>query len=363
MASQAEQNYREVKGEFSVIRWKVCFIKCYQCSSDQTETEETFTSLDKAIKFANDLARIDFREKYFGDTVSIPANVRIVEVGKYKREVPWESWCELSKSLDETIKELDCQPKYKVWYTTSCNWGFEDVAIEFDSFDKAKDAANKLYKENCCYAYALAKCGQLKTNIRIEFIGTTSRFLDTSEWLINTSGIPADKDIPDKYKKEGMFFEVEHSRVPKALSQHSEAFPMFVTDKFIRFDNARNFARCLDSRNPENLYVKETSKHYWFFNINIYAVENGVRTLIPTDDWMDPRCPGTENLSDILEYCSEVAGIKGERDILNDEVKRLNSELEKSNAEIKRLNSIIDASAKMLKSQMNVLKRAGLTED
>ena len=209
----------------------------------------------------------------------------------------------------------------------------------------------------------MAKCGELKTNIRIEQVGTTSRFLDTSEWLVNTSGIPRDADIPDKYKKEGMFFEVEHSRVPKDGSQLPYKFPMFMSDMFDRFDNARNFARCLLRREPNHPYIREASKKYWFFNINIFSVENGVRTLLPVEDWQDPYSNGTEELSTMVEYCSEVAGIKGERDMLNEEVNRLKSELDEAHAEIKRLNQIISASATMLESQMNALKRAGLTED
>jgi hypothetical protein len=360
MAKTNGQDSQSVNGEFNLIRWKVCFVKCNQCSSDLTETEETFTSLEKAIKFANDLGHLDLREKYFGDKLIYPANIRIVEVGRYKKEIPWESWCALAPSIDKSIKELDGQPKFKVWYTTFRDWGFEDVAIEYDSFTTAKDAANKLYKENSCYPYALVKCGELKTNIRIEQVGTTSRFLDTSEWLVNTSGIPRDTDIPDKYKKDGMHFEVEHSRVPKDGCQ-LPLNTMFMTDKFTRFDNARNFARCLLRREPNHPYIREASKNYWFFNINVFSVENGVRTLIPVEDWQDPYSNGTEELSNVLDYCSEVAGIKGERDMFKEEVDRLKSELDEAHAEIKRLKQIISASATMLESQMNAL--AGLTEE
>lgn len=349
-------------------RWHTCFNVCFkQGTNDYTTSEfervEKFGRYESAVKFANDLGKKEFREHFFGNDYTIPVNIRIVEVGEYEKEIPWDEWCDLSKSIDETIKELDGQPKFKVWYTTSRDWGFEHVAIEYDSFDTAKDAANKLYKENRYYAYALATFGQLKTNIRIEQVGTTSRFLDTSEWLVNTSGIPRDADILDKYKKEGMFFEVEHSRVPKDSCQLPYKFPVFMSDMFTRFDNARNFARCLRSCKPEHPYIREESKKYWFFNINVFSVENGVRTLIPVEDWQDPDSNGTEELSTRLDYCSEVAGIKGERDILKEEVARLKSELEASHTEIKQLKQTISASATMLESQMNALKRAGLTED
>ena len=172
------------------------------------------------------------------------------------------------------------------------------------------------------------------------------------------------KELPDlwnKYKKEGMFFEVEHSRVPKDGSHLPYKFPLFMSDMFDRFDNARNFARCLLRREPNHPYIREASKKYWFFNINVFSVENGVRTLLPVEDWQDLSSNGTEELSTMLDYCSEVAAIKGERDILKEEVDRLKTDLDKSHAEIKRLNQIISASATMLESQMNALK--GLTED
>lgn len=359
MAKTNGHDYKGIEPVDNQVRWHVCFKQCTHAYTSERERVERFGLYDSAVKFANDLGRKEFREHFFGNDYTIPVNVRIVEVGEYEKEVPWDSWCNLAQSLDEAIKEI--QPKFKVWYTTSCTWGFEDVAIEYDSFDTAKDAANKLYKENSCYAYALAKCGMLKTNIRIEQVGTTSRFLDTSEWLVSNDGIPRDKDIPDKYKKEGMFFEVEHSRVPKDGCQLPANFAMFVTDKFTRFDNARNFARCLLNCEPNHLYIKEASKNYWFFNINVFSVENGVRTMIPEEDWQDPYSNGTEELSTMLNYCSEVAGIKGERDILKEEVDRLKSELDLSRAEIKRLNHVISASATMLESQMNALN--GLTED
>ena len=346
----------------TALRWHVCYKQSTNDYTSEFERVEKFGIYDSAVKFANDLSKKEFREHFFGNDYTIPVNMRIVEVGEYEHEVPWESWCALAPSIDEAIKEMDDQPKFKVWYTTSRDWGFEHVAIKYDSFDAAKDAANKLYNENSCYAYALAKCGALKTNIRIEQVGTTSRFLDTSEWLVNTSGIPRDADIPDKYKKEGMFFEVEHSRVPKDGSQLPPN-TMFMSDMFDRFDNARNFARCLLRREQNHPYIREASKKYWFFNINVFSVENGVRTLLPEEDWQDPYSNGTEELSTMLEYCSEVAGIKGERDMLNEEVNRLKSELDEAHAEIKRLNQIISASATMLESQMNALKRAGLTED
>ena len=359
---QDSQGLNTVK---TALRWHTRFNVCFkQGTRDYTTSEfervEKFGRYDSAVKFANDLSKKEFREQFFGNDYTIPVNIRIVEVGEYESEVPWESWCELAPSIDKSIKELDGQPKFKVWYTTFRDWGFEDVAIEYDSFTTAKDAANKLYKENSCYPYALVKCGELKTNIRIEQVGTTSRFLDTSEWLVNTSGIPRDTDIPDKYKKDGMHFEVEHSRVPKDGCQLPPN-TMFVTDKFTRFDNARNFARCLLRREPNHPYIREASKNYWFFNINVFSVENGVRTLIPVEDWQDPYSNGTEELSNVLDYCSEVAGIKGERDMFKEEVDRLKSELDEAHAENTRLKQIISASATMLESQMNAL--AGLTEE
>ena len=347
------------------MRWHVCFKQSTNDYTSEFERVEKFGIYDSAVKFANDLSKKEFREHFFGNDYTIPVNIRIVEVGEYEYEVPWESWCALAPSIDEAIKEMDVQPKFKVWYTTNRagdfeHGGSEHIAIEYDSFATAKDAANKLYKENSCYTFALAKYGKLKTNIRIEQVGTTSRFLDTSEWLVNTSGIPKDTDIPDKYKKEGMFFEVEHSRVPKDGCQLPPN-TMFVTDKFTRFDNARNFARCLLRREPDHPYIREASKNYWFFNINVFSVENGVRTLLPVEDWQDPYSNGTEELATVLDYCSEVAAIKGERDILKEEVDRLKTDLDKSHAEIKRLNQIISASATMLESQMNALN--GLTEE
>lgn len=363
MAKTIGQDSKRLNTVKTALRWHVCFNQCTGEHTSEFERVEKFGQYDSAVGFANDLARKEFREHFFGNDYTIPVNIRIVEVGGYEQEVPWESWCELSKSIDEAIEELDGKPKFKVWYTTSRDWGFEHVAIEYDSFETAKDAANKLYKENSCYAYALAKCGQLKTNIRIEKVGTTSRFLDTTEWLVNTSGIPKDADIPDKYKKEGMFFEVEHSRVPKDNCKLPNKVAMFVKDKFTRFDNARNFARCLLRCEPKHFYIKEASKKYWFFNINVFSVENGVRTLIPVGDWQDPASNGTEELSTMLDYCSEVAGIKGERDMLKEEVARLKSELEASHTEIKQLNQTISAAATMLESQMNALKRAGLIEE
>ena len=311
------------------MRWRVCFIKNKGWSCAQCEDSETFTSRDAAVKFGNDLAHADFRAKYFGDPDTIAVNIRIVELGEYEKEVPWDEWCELSKSIDETIKELDekNQPSqwYKVWYKLHADGWIRDVWIEFKTLDEAKKEANRIIKENRRYAMQLVTCGCWKTDVRIQTCCPEchdTMFLPTESWLEQTPKFV----VPEEYKKVGMTFFVEHSRVPKPTNFHDEASPMFVTDKFTTFEQARNFAmHLLNGDGPA--YVIETGKTHWFFNINIYAVENDHRTLVPQDQWCDDVDAKEKNFSGILEYCSEVAGIKGERDMLRDELKRAKDEI------------------------------------
>lgn len=312
------------------MRWRVCFIKHKGSSMAQFEDSETFTSRDAAVKFGNDLGRADFREKYFGDPNTIAANIHIIEVGEYEKEVPWDKWCELSKSIDEIIKELDAetQPKpwFKVWYKLHADGFVRDVSIDCKTLDEAKKEANRILKENRWYALPLVYCGCVKTDVRIQTCCPEchdTMFLPQDSWLEPTQKFV----VPDEYKKEGMTFLVEHSRVPKPTNFHDEASPMFVTDKFTSFDQARNFAmHLLNGDGPA--YVIETGKTHWFFNINIYAVENNRRTLVPQDQWCDDSDAQEKNLSGILAYCSEVAGIKGERDILRDELNHAKAEIE-----------------------------------
>ena len=313
------------------MRWRVCFLKTkgWYCGGAY-EDSESFTSRDAAVKFGNDLGRADFRAKYFGDSNTTASNIRIVEVGEYEKEVPWDEWCELSKSIDETIKEPDTknQPSqwFKVWYNLHADGYVRAMSIDFNTLDEAKKEANRIVKENRRYAMQLASCGCLKTDVRIQTFCPEchdTMFLPKESWLET----PEKFVVPNEYKKEGMTFLVEHSRVPKPTNFHDEASPMFVTDKFTTFDQARNFAmHLLNGDGPA--YVIETGKTHWFFNINIYAVENNRRTLVPQDKWCDDDDAKANNLGGILAYCSEVAGIKGERDILRDELKRTKAELD-----------------------------------
>lgn len=324
MANQTERNNQQVGMHTTSMRWRVCFIKHNGSSLAQFEDYETFTSRDAAVKFGNDLGRADFREKYFGESYTTAANIRIVEVGEYEKEVPWDEWCDLSKSIDEAIKELDVRKKnteYQVWYTHTKCGKTKDVYVTFDNFVDAQKEANRIRNHNRCYAFALAKCGELKSNVRIQVVGTSSYIMEPSMWIIDEPFV-----VPNEYKKAGMTFWVEHSRVPKPTNFHDEASPMFVTDKFTTFDQARNFAmHLLNGDGPA--YVIETGKTHWLFNINIYAVENDRRTLIPKDKWCDDADANEKNWSGILAYCSEVAGIKGERDILRDELNRAKAEI------------------------------------
>lgn len=305
------------------MRWRVCFLKSKEGSFSEFDDSVTFTSRDAAIKFGNDLGRADFREKYFGDANTIAVNIHIVEVGEYEKEVPWDEWCELSKSIDETIKELNGRKttEYQVWYTHIKGGETKDVYLSFNNFVDAQKEANRIRNQNRCYALALAMCGELKTDVRIQVVGPSSYIMEPSRWIVDEQFV-----VPEEYKKVGMTFFVEHSRVPKPTNFHDEASPMFVTDKFTTFEQARNFAmHLLNGDGPA--YVVETGKTHWFFNINIYAVENDRRTLVPQDQWCDDVDAKEKNFSGILEYCSEVAGIKGERDMLRDELKRAKDEI------------------------------------
>ena len=338
------------------MRWRVCFLKTKGCSFSEFDDSESFTSRDAAIKFGNDLGRADFREKYFGDPNTIAVNIHIIEVGEYEKEVPWDEWCDLSKSLDETIKELDVRKKnteYQVWYTHTKCGKTKDVCLTFDNFVDAQKEANRIRKQNRCYSFALAKYGELKSDVRIQVVGTSSYIMEPSLWIVDEPFV-----VPNEYKKEGMTFWVEHSRVPKPTNFHDEASPMFVTDKFTTFDQARNFAmHLLHGDGPA--YVVETGKTHWFFNINIYAVENDRRTLVPQDKWCDDADANANNLSGILAYCSEVAGIKGERDILRDELKRTKAELDSIKSAIR--NCIKDISGHV-NYEMDVMNKV-LGED
>lgn len=324
MANQTERDNQQVGDVHTTsMRWRVCFIKNKAWSSEQCEDSETFTSRNAAIKFGNDLGRADFREKYFGDTNTIAANIRIVEVGEYEKEVPWDEWCDLSKSIDDTIKELNERKntEYQVWYTHTKGGETKDVYLSFNNFVDAQKEANRIRNQNRCYALALAMCGELKTDVRIQVVGPSSYIMEPSMWIVDEPFV-----VPEEYKKVGMTFFVEHSRVPKPTNFHDEASPMFVTDKFTTFEQARNFAmHLLNGDGPA--YVVETGKTHWFFNINIYAVENDHRTLVPQDQWCDDVDAKEKNFSGILAYCSEVAGIKGERDLLRDELKRAKNEI------------------------------------
>jgi hypothetical protein len=200
------------------------------------------------------------------------------------------------------------------------------MTIDCKTFDEAKKEANRIVKENRCYALSLACGGCMKTDVRIQTYCPEchdTMFLPQESWLEPTQKFV----VPEEYKKVGMTFWVEHSRVPKPTNFHDEASPMFVTDKFTTFDQARNFAmHLLNGDGPA--YVIETGKTHWFFNINIYAVENDRRTLVPQDKWCDDSDAKEKNLSGILAYCSEIAGIKGERDILRDELKHAKAEID-----------------------------------
>jgi len=331
MANQTERDNQRVGMQTTSMRWRVCFLKQkgWSCGAELEDTE-SFTSRNAAVKFANDLGRADFRAKYFGDSNTIASNIRIVEVGEYEKEVPWDEWCELSKSIDETIKELDTknQPSqwYKVWYKLHADGWIRDVSMEFKTLDEAKKEANRIVKENRRYAMQLVTCGCWKTDVRIQTCCPEchdTMFLPKESWLET----PEKFVVPNEYKNSSMTFLVEHSRVPKPSNFHDEATPMFVTDKFTTFDQARNFAmHLLNGDGPA--YVIETGKTHWFFNINIYAVENNRRTLVPQDKWCDDDDAKANNLGGILAYCSEVAGIKGERDILREELKRTKAELD-----------------------------------
>lgn len=323
MANQTERDNQQVGMHTTSMRWRVCFIKNKGWSCAQCEDSETFTSRDAAVKFGNDLGRADFREKYFGDPNTIAVNIHIVEVGKYAKEVPWDEWCELSKSIDETIKELNERKntEYQVWYTHTKGGETKDVYLSFNNFVDAQKEANRIRNQNRCYALALAMCGELKTDVRIQVVGPSSYIMEPSMWIVDEPFV-----VPDEYKKEGMTFLVEHSRVPKPTNFHDEASPMFVTDKFTTLDQARDFAmHLLNGDGPA--YVVETGKTHWFFNINIYAVENDRRTLIPQDQWCDDVDAKEKNFSGILAYCSEVAGIKGERDMLEQELAKAKNEI------------------------------------
>ncbi len=345
MANQTERNNQRVGIQTTSMRWRVCFLKTkgWSCGAELEDTE-SFTSRDAAVKFANDLGRADFRAKYFGDSNTTAANIRIVEVGEYEKEVPWDEWCELSKSIDETIKELDAQnqpkPWYKVWYKLHAGGSVKDVSFECKTLDEAKKEANRIVKENRCYAMSLAYCGYLKTDVRIQTYCPEchdTMFLPTESWIET----PEKFVVPSEYQNSSMTFLVEHSRVPKPTNFHDEASPMFVTDKFTTFDQARNFAmHLLNGDGPA--YVIETGKTHWFFNINIYAVENNRRTLVPQDKWCDDADAEANNLGGILAYCSEVAGIKGERDILREELNRTKAELDSLKSAIR--NCIKDIS-------------------
>jgi hypothetical protein len=226
-------------------------------------------------------------------------------------------------------KELDAEKKpstwYKVWYKLHVGGSVQDVSFECKTLDEAKKEANRIVKENRSYALSLAYCGYLKTDVRIQTYCPEchdSMFLPQESWL----ELPQKFVVPDEYKKVGMTFFVEHSRVPKPTNFHDEASPMFVTDKFTTFEQARNFAmHLLNGDGPA--YVVETGKTHWFFNINIYAVENDHRTLVPQDQWCDDVDAKEKNFSGILAYCSEVAGIKGERDMLEQELAKAKNEI------------------------------------
>lgn len=311
------------------MRWRVCFIKTKAWSCGQFEDSETFTSRDAAVKFGNDLGRADFREKYFGDPNTIAVNIRIVEVGEYEKEVPWDEWCDLSKSIDETIKELDVSKKlrnkgteYQVWYTHTKCGKTKDVYVTFDNFVDAQKEANRIRNQNRCYAFALAKCGELKSDVRIQVVGTSSYIMEPSMWIIDEPFV-----VPEKYNDPDMTFEVVHSRIPNPSKVHDEASPIFATDKFTRFDDARRFAMHLVNCDGP-AYVTYMSKTHWFFNINIFAIKNGDRTLVPVNEWRDDSCVDTAEFTGMLEYASEVAGIKGERDILRDELNHAKAEIE-----------------------------------
>ena len=329
MADKTERDNQQVGIQTTSMRWRVCFTKTKGWASNEREDSETFTSRPAAVKFGNDLGRADFRRKYFGDPDTVAANVRIVEVGEYEKEVLWDEWCELSKSIDETIKELDAEKKprewFKVWYKLHAGGSAQDVSVEYKTLDEAKKEANRIVKENRRYALALARCGQLKTDVRIQTYCPecdSATFLPEEMWIEQLPKFV----VPSEYQNSSMTFWVEHSRVPKPTNFHDEASPMFVTDKFTTFDQARNFAmHLLNGDGPA--YVIETGKTHWFFNINIYAVENNRRTLVPQDKWCDDADAQANNLGGILAYCSEVAGIKGERDILREELKKANAEI------------------------------------
>ena len=320
MANQTELDNHQVGMHTTSMRWRVCFLKSKGWwSCEQCEESETFTSRDAAVKFGNDLGRADFRAKYFGDPNTTAVNIHIVEVGEYEKEVPWDEWCELSKSIDETIKELDVKTQptqwFKVWYKLHVDGYVRDVSIDCNTLDVAKKEANRIIKENRCF----------KTDVRIQTHCPDcnyTMFLPKQSWLET----PEKFVVSNEYKNSSMTFLVEHSRVPKPTNFHDEASPMFVTDKFTTFDQARNFAMHL-LKGDGPAYVIETGKTHWFFNINIFAVENNRRTLVPQDQWCDDADAKANNLAGVLAYCSEVAGIKGERDILRDELKRAKEEI------------------------------------
>ena len=328
MANQTERDYQQVGMHTTSMRWRVCFLKTKGCSVAEFDDSESFTSRDAAVKFGNDLGRADFREKYFGDQNTIAVNIRIVEVGEYEKEVPWDEWCDLSKSIDETIKDIDVSKKlrnkgteYQVWYTHTKCGKTKDVYVTFDNFVDAQKEANRIRNQNRWYAFALAKCGELKSDVRIQVVGTSSYIMEPSMWIIDEPFV-----VPEKYKDPDMTFEVVHSRIPKPSKAHDEASPMFATDKFTRFDDARRFAMHLVNCDGP-AYVTYMSKTHWFFNINIFAIKNGDRTLVPVNEWRDESCVDTADFTGMLEYASEVAGIKGERDILRDELKKAKDEI------------------------------------
>ena len=351
MANKTERDNQQVGMQTTTMRWRVCFTKMTGNNISGFEYSETFSTRDAAIKFGNDLGRVDFRLNYFGEPGTAAANIRIVEVGEYEKEVPWDEWCELSKSLDEVTHEPDVKKKdteYQVWYTHTKGGDTKDVHVSFNNFVDARKEANRIRKQNRCYAFALARCGELKSNVRIQVVGTSSYIMEPSMWIVDEPFV-----VPEQYKDPDMTFEVVHSRLPKPSKAHDEASPMFATDKFTRFEDARRFAMHLVNCDGP-AYVIDMSKTHWFFNIHIIAIKNGDRMLIPANEWRDESCVDTADFTGMLEYASEVAGIRGERDMLREELERVKREKESLKftvqAALQQLSGHVTSSISMLQN-------------
>ncbi len=308
-------------------RWRIKFDKYLQSGNIIDQSDEVFGLYESAVEFANSLQTKDGCNSYFNDDSSFAVNIRMYEeIGQIVREVPKECWSNLADQL--TTTSLRWQVRF-----TKCDSGHCSTSEceSFETYEAACRFANNLSKKDFRNTY-FAMSGLAAADIHIVETGKYERNIPWESWSELSKSIDEiNKEldtpyvVPEEYKKPGMTFEVHHVRVPKPQTIHSANPITLMIDKFNNFDTARSYAlHLVNGDGPA--YVIESCKANWMFNVNIYAVEHDIRTLVPIDKWNVNSEPDHE-LSGMIEYCAEVAGITGERNMLQEELTKTRNEL------------------------------------